>query len=202
VRIKIVGKAVLDRPAARLQLQGYNQIARRVRMILKRTLFLLLIAALALAKPAMSASASATMTVTATVIATCTITSGNLSFGNYDAIGTNATAPLNGTAAITATCTQGAAATVDIDQGLNANGSGNSMQRRMKGTGTNYLNYAIYKDSAHSQPWGTKTSGTTATVTGAGGATPVSLTAYGSVPGAQSVAAGSYTDSVAVTINY
>lgn len=71
--------------------------------MLKRTLFLLLIAALGVAKPAMGASASATMTVTATVISTCTITSGNLSFGNYDAIGTNATAPLNGTAAITAT---------------------------------------------------------------------------------------------------
>ncbi len=170
--------------------------------MMKRPLFLVLITVLAVAKPAMGASASATMTVTATVIATCTITSGNLSFGNYDAVGANATAPLNGTAAISATCTQGAAATVDIDQGLNASGSGNSMQRRMKGTGTNYLAYGIYQDSAHSKPWGSKTSGTTVSVTGAGGATPVHLTAYGSVPGAQNVSTGSYTDSVAVTINY
>ncbi|HTZ54984.1 MAG TPA: spore coat U domain-containing protein [Candidatus Acidoferrum sp.] len=171
-------------------------------MIRKWMLFFVLIAALAIAKPAMGASASATMTVTATVIATCTITSGNLSFGNYDAVGANATAPLNGTAAIKATCTQGAAATVDIDQGLNASGSGNSMQRRMKGTGTNYLSYSIYQDSAHSKPWGSKTSGTTVSVTGAGGTTPVTLTAYGSVPSAQNAPVGSYTDSVAVTINY
>lgn len=171
-------------------------------MMLKRTLFALLVAALAFTKPVMGASASATMTVTATVISTCTINSGNLSFGNYDAIGTNATAPLNGTAAITATCTQGASATVDIDQGLNSSGSGNSMQRRMKGTGTNYLTYNIYQDSAHSKAWGTKTSGTAATITGTGGTTPVALTAYGSVPGAQNVATGTYTDSVAVTINY
>ena len=171
-------------------------------MMLKRSFFLVLIAALALAKPAIGASASATMTVTATVIATCTITSGNLSFGNYDAIGTNATAPLNGTASITATCTQGAAATVDIDSGLNPSGTGNSQTRRMKGSGTNYLSYNIYSDSAHSKPWGSKTSGTTVPVTGAGGTSPVTLTAYGSVPGAQSAPVGSYTDSVAVTINY
>ena len=171
-------------------------------MILKRTLIALFIATLALAKPAVGASGSATMTVTATVIATCTISSGNLSFGNYDAIGTNATAPLNATAAITATCTQGAAATVDIDQGLNASGTGNAMSRRMKGSGTNYLGYAIFQDSAHSKPWGSKTSGTTVSVTGAGGTTPVALTAYGSVPGAQNVPVGSYTDSDAVTINY
>ncbi len=170
--------------------------------MLKRTLFFVLIAALAVPKPAMGGSASASMTVTATVISTCTITSGNLSFGNYDAIGANATAPLNATAAITATCTQGAAATVDIDQGLNSSGSGTSMQRRMKGTGTNYLSYNIYQDSAHSKPWGSKTSGTTVSVTGAGGTTPVAITAYGSVAGAQNVATGTYTDSVAVTINY
>jgi spore coat protein U-like protein len=171
-------------------------------MMPKRMFYLLLAAALCSASPANAGSASATMTVTATVISTCTINSGNLSFGNYDAVGTNATAPLLGTASITATCTQGAAATVDIDAGLNPTGTGNTQARRMKGTGTNYLAYGIYKDSAHSSPWGTKTSGTTASVTGAGGTTPVSLTAYGSVPSAQNVPVGSYTDSVAVTINY
>jgi spore coat protein U-like protein len=170
-------------------------------MILRRT-FYLLVAALVLATPAGAATASATMTVTATVIATCTISSGNLAFGNYDAVGTNATVPLVGTATIRATCTQGAAATVDIDAGLNPSGTGNAQQRRMKGTGTNYLAYGIYSDAAHSQAWGTKTSGTTVSVTGAGGTTPVSLTAYGSVPSAQNVPVGTYTDSVAVTINY
>lgn len=168
----------------------------------KRTLFAVLIVALAFARPAMGASASATMTVTATVIATCTINSGNLSFGNYDAIGANSSAPLNGTAAITATCTQGASASVDIDPGLNASGVGNSQHRRMKGVGEKYLGYDIYQDSAHSRPWGTKTSGTAVSVTGSGGTTPVRLTAYGSVPGAQNIPVGSYTDSVAVTINY
>ncbi len=171
-------------------------------MMPKRTFYIVLAAALCLASPAKAGSVSATMSVTATVISTCTISSGNLSFGNYDAVGSNASAPLLGTAAISATCTQGASAMVDIDAGLNPIGTGNTQTRRMKGTGTNYLSYGIYKDSAHSQPWGTKTSGTTASVTGAGGTTPVSLTAYGSVASAQNVPVGSYTDSVAVTINY
>ena len=171
-------------------------------MIPRRTFYLPLVAALCLASPANAGSVSATMTVTATVVATCTISSGNLAFGNYDAIGTNATAPLLGTAAVSATCTQGSSATVDIYPGLNPSGTGNAQQRRMKGTGTNYLAYAIYSDSAHTHAWGTKTSGTTVSVTGAGGATPVSLTAYGSVPNAQNIPVGTYTDSVAVTVNY
>lgn len=171
-------------------------------MIARRILYMLLAALPCLASAAGAGSVSATMNVTATVIATCTVTAGNLNFGNYDAIGANSTAPLVGTAAVNATCTQGATATVDIDAGLNPSGTGNAQARRMKGTGTNYLAYGIYSDSAHSKPWGTKTSGTTVAVTGAGGATPVSLTAYGSVPNAQNVPVGSYTDSVAVTINY
>jgi len=172
--------------------------------MLRRTLYLLLAAALCLpAIPAGAGSASATMIVTATVVATCTITSDNLNFGNYDPVGTNASAPLLGSASVTATCTQGAAALVDIDAGLNPSGTGNAQTRRMKGPGASqYLTYDIYSDSGHSQRWGTKTSGTTVSVTGAGGATPVHLTAYGSVPSAQNVTVGAYTDSVAVTINY
>jgi len=171
---------------------------------LKRLLFFALAAAFAASgAPASAGSSSATMIVTATVISTCTITSGNLNFGNYDAIGANAGAALLGTAEITATCSNGATAEVDIDQGLNPTGSGNAQQRRMKGPGsTNFLNYDIYKDSARSQRWGTKTSGTTQPVTGGGSSAPVRLTAYGSVPPAQSAQVGAYTDSVAVTINY
>lgn len=173
-------------------------------MMLKRTHYLLLAAALCLpAMPASAGSGSATMIVTATVVSTCTITADNLNFGNYDPVGANASAALLGSASITATCTQGATAHVDIDAGLNPSGTGNAQTRRMKGPGsTQYLTYDIYQDSGHSQRWGTKTSGTVKDVTGSGGATPVHLTAYGSVPSAQNVQVGSYTDSVAVTINY
>ncbi|MBV8246154.1 MAG: spore coat protein U domain-containing protein [Candidatus Eremiobacteraeota bacterium] len=143
------------------------------------------------------------MTVTATVVASCTLTSGNLNFGNYNPIGANAGAALLGTAEVTATCSQGACAQVDIDPGLNPSGSGNAQQRRMKGPGSSsYLGYDIYKDSGRTQRWGSKTSGSTVSVTGGGSAAPVRLTAYGSVPAAQQVQVGAYTDSVAVTINY
>jgi len=174
-------------------------------MMVRRTLYLLLVVALCLGAPPAArarSSASATMTVTATVISTCTISSGNLAFGNYDAVGANATTPLNATSQISTTCTQGATATVDIDAGLNPSGTGNAQQRRMKGTGTNYLLYDIYQDASRNQRWGTKTSGTTRPVTGTGAGTPESLTAYGSVPSGQNASVGSYTDSVAVTVNY
>lgn len=172
-------------------------------MIARRSLYLLAAAVVCLSSPVQAGSASATMNVTATVISTCTISSGNLTFGNYDAIGKNATAALTATAQISATCTQGATATIDIDAGLHPSGTGNAQTRRMKGTGaTDYLTYDIYQDSSHNQRWGTKTSGTTRPLTGGGAGTPVGLTAYGSVPAAQGAPVGSYSDSVSVTVNY
>jgi len=67
-------------------------------------------------------------------------------------------------------------------------------------SGTNVLNYQLYSDSARSTIWG-NTVGTD-TVTGSGTGLALDHTVYGSIPAAQVVPAGSYQDTITVTISY
>ena len=63
----------------------------------------------------------------------------------------------------------------------------------------NSIQYGIYKDSAHSQPWGNTVGVNTATGTGPS----ATLTAYGQVPAqAPAPTPGSYADIVGVTVTY
>ena len=78
---------------------------------------------------------SASLTVSATVSKNCTISTAPVTFGAYDSVTANATAPLDGIGTVTVTCTKGAAAKV----GLNAGGNAQGTTRRMAGTATEYL---------------------------------------------------------------
>jgi spore coat protein U-like protein len=65
--------------------------------------------------------------------------------------------------------------------------------------GGNSIRYGIYKDSAHSQPWGN----TVGVNTAAGTGPSATLTAYGQVPAqAPAPAPGSYADVVGVTVTH
>ena len=76
-------------------------------------------ALLALSHNALKAqSASASLQVSANVQKNCTITTAPVSFGNYDSVTANATAPLDGIGKITVKCTKGAAAKVALAQAL------------------------------------------------------------------------------------
>ncbi|MFT6452984.1 MAG: hypothetical protein ACJA06_002493 [Halocynthiibacter sp.] len=61
------------------------------------------------------------------------------------------------------------------------------------------LNYGIYIDSAHSQPWGSLPG---ATVSGVGAGLSQSYPVYGRIPAGQTAAVGVITDSVLVTVSY
>ena len=138
-------------------------------------------------------SATSGFTVSATVSANCTISSGALAFGAYDPVVANASTNLDQTSTITVACTKGSTSTVSLDNGSNASGS----TRRMK-SGTVYLTYEMYNDSARSVVWNsTNTVSYTAASKAATG-----LTLYGRVAAGQDVPSGSYTDSVVATINF
>jgi spore coat protein U-like protein len=68
--------------------------------------------------------------------------------------------------------------------------------------GANLLNYAVYTDSARSTVWGDGGAGATATIDGTGSGTAQSTTIYGRIPAGQTVPAGSYSDTVNVTVTY
>jgi spore coat protein U domain-containing protein, fimbrial subunit CupE1/2/3/6 len=122
---------------------------------MKRTV-LSLIAVAAMTAPAFAASQSANLNVTASVSAQCTITTTPVAFGAYDPIVANAAADLTASGSVNVACTKGTAATIDLGNG----GSFLGGTRRM-GSGSDFLNYGLFKDAALSQAWGTGIAGGT-----------------------------------------
>jgi spore coat protein U-like protein len=147
-----------------------------------------------------AATATSNMAVTTTVATACTISAGALSFGSYDP---TASADNQATGTITSTCTSGGAAKITMSEGANKlTGSTTSVPKRaMKTAGETpqTLAYHLYRDSDRTAVWG-NTDATGEGLTGTGSA--VTTTVYGAITKNQTVSAGTFTDTVAVTITY
>lgn len=156
----------------------------------------LLAALLAARSPAQAATASGTLTVNATVVSACLISNGTLSFGSYDPTAASAT---NGSTTLTLTCTPGTAYNIGLSAGA---GSGATVALRQLTNGANTLGYKLFRDASRTLNWGV----TIGTDTLAGTTSSVSLTntitVYGQVPAQQTAVAGSYADTVAITVTY
>jgi len=139
-----------------------------------------------------AATSTANLNVSVTVVNNCTISTTPLAFGTYDTL---SSADTDATGTVEITCTQGATATIGLDLGANASAS----TRRMKDATTNHLTYEIYNESTRTTIWNATN------VVNAGSApsnAPRSFTAYGRIAGAQSVPAGSYSDTVVATVDF
>lgn len=155
--------------------------------------------AAALASPAYAVgTATGTMTVTTSVANSCTITTGPMTFADYDP---SAVVDLDATATITSTCTSGGSTKMTMSQGDNAltGSSVTTPLRAMDDGNDNALGYFLYSDSAGGTVWG-DTADTGKAITATGNADPT--TVYGRIPKGQTPPAGSYTDSVLVTLTY
>jgi spore coat protein U-like protein len=133
------------------------------------------------------------MTVEANVAGVCEVVPGLLAFGSYDAIGANATNPLDAQGQIGVRCTRNTPYTVGLDFG--ANGSGAT--RRMA-NGAARLTYELYSDATRMSVWtpGAPIGGT------AGSTLEIPLAVYGRIPPAQLVQAGPYLDTVIATVTF
>lgn len=146
------------------------------------------------ANNAAAATATTTMGVSATVSSVCLISANAINLGTYDAVaGTAVTA----TTTVSATCTSGSTYDVGISVG---NGTGATVAARKLTSGANTLTYSLYSDAGHTTAWG-DTVGTN-TVAGTGNGTAQSITVYGKINASQNVPAGSYSDTVNVTVTY
>jgi spore coat protein U-like protein len=163
---------------------------------MKRTILSLAILSL-VSVPAFAATATANLNVSASVSAVCTINTAPVAFGAYDPVVANAAANLNGSGTVTVACTKGASATIDLGNGGNLSGG----SRRM-GSGSDFLNYALYKDAARTQVWGTGLAGGTTLTYNSATKAATAITVYGTVPQNQDVTVGAYSDVVLATINY
>lgn len=148
----------------------------------------------------LAGTATGSLTVNATVSSTCLVSSGGgtLSFGAYDPINTNASAPLQQSGTFQIQCTNGLTATILLGQGLNAgSGSTDAAPIRNMTNGTSMLNYQLYTTGARSTVWD-NASGVSQLTTGQ----TQTMTVYGSIPAGQNVTSGSYSDTVVITVNY
>ena len=163
---------------------------------MKRTV-LSLIAMTVLSVPAFAAQQTANLNVTASVAANCTITTSPVAFGAYDPVVANASTDLTASGSVNVACTKGTPATIDLGNGGNLSGG----SRRM-GSGSDFLNYALYKDAARTQVWGSGLAGGSTAAYNAATKASTAVTVYGTVPQSQDVTVGAYSDVVLATINY
>jgi spore coat protein U-like protein len=164
---------------------------------MKKSIFILSLLALSwvFAGIAYAGSVTSTLTISGTLLATCEVSTTPVAFGNYDA---SADVYANGD--ISLNCTQPTPYVIYLDAGLYQGG-----QERFIGNGTPYY---LYKDSgllnewgdsgyANTYPWGSGLAGT-------GDGYLHSHIVYGRLhsTGAFGSAAGSYTDTVTVTVQF
>jgi spore coat protein U-like protein len=156
------------------------------------------VAALAIAAfPASAATTTSSLAVDATVTANCSVSTTAVSFGSVNVLsGTNADA----TGGLSVTCTSGTAWSASADAGA---GTGATLATRKMASGANLLNYALYTDSARTTVWGDAATTATVKYSGTGTGAAQANTIYGRVASGQtSVPAGSYADTVTVTVTY
>jgi spore coat protein U-like protein len=166
------------------------------------TLAMILAGCVFAATTSRAGTASANLTVQMTVTASCTINAATLTFPSV--AGTSLTStPATGNTTLSVTCTNGSPYAIGMGQGLNFLGGLN----RMVSSG-NFLPYGLYLDAAYTQPWTTAADNNSCTIvngcylgTGSGSAQTVPI--YGQVPTiVLAPAAGTYSDTVSMTVTY
>lgn len=137
---------------------------------------------------------SDTIAVSATVISSCNVDASDLPFGDYDPVSAG---PLDAATTVDVTCTSGTSYVVALDEGLGAGAT--VAVRRMTG-GADVLQYSLYRNAGRTNVWG-ETAGID-TVAGTGTGLAQTLNVYGRAPANQTAPAGSFSDTVTVTVTY
>lgn len=141
-----------------------------------RRLALALAAALGLSSPA------------AAVV--CSVSPQSVSFGTYDPLSPSA---LDGVGNIAVSCDAATSFTISLGTGAG------SYSGRVMTSGANQLGYNLYTDITRLTVWGDGT-GSTSTVSTI--STGGDFAVYGRMPAGQNVPAGSYADTIVVTVTY
>ncbi|WP_416798763.1 spore coat U domain-containing protein [Ciceribacter azotifigens] len=145
--------------------------------------------------PAEAQTTTDSFTVQIQITAECLINSATtLDFGASGVLSSATT----GTSEITVQCTNGTTYNVGLNAGLGAGATVAS--RKMTGPASATVTYSLYSDAAHTTVWG-ETIGTD-TVSGTGTGASQVYTVYGQVPAQSTPAAGTYSDTITVTVTY
>ena len=166
-------------------------------MNIKPTLFAAALVAAGLSvstAPSTAGTVTATMPVTITIQNACDVSSvapTTMDFGTQGPL----TSAVNQTSTISVTCTSGAAYNIGLDGGSSGNINGRTMVN-----GSNSVAYQLYSDANHTTVWGNTIGTDTVASTGTGSSQ--AFTVYGQVPAQATPPAGTYNDTVNVTVTY
>lgn len=158
------------------------------------------LAAGSFALSAQAATVTANMGVKIVIQNACDVTTTaptDLDFGTHGVLNT----VFNETTAggITVACTTGATYNIGLSAGANPSTAADINTRRMI-NGTSYVGYQLYTSAARTTAWGNTVGTNTVASTGTG--TAQTFQVYGKVPVQTTPAAGTYTDTVLVTVTY
>lgn len=131
----------------------------------------------------------------------CSVSVGSLNFPAYDFLSPT---PTDSTTTIHVSCNIPASnprAPLPVTISLSAGNYGNISQRKMSSGGMNYLNYNLFTNASYSSVWGDVTGISTQTnyVTVN---SPWDAIVYGRIPPGQNVPAGTYSDTITVTVQW
>lgn len=130
----------------------------------------------------------------------CSVASAPVTFGNYSASTVSDTA---GTVSVTCSALL-VGLTVSYVISLSTGNSGSFSLRQMQ-SGAHVLNYNLYTDAGRNNIWGDGTAGSSTVMDSYNVALlsrTIDYTVYARIPAAQFVAAGAYSDSIMVTVEY
>lgn len=139
-----------------------------------------------------------------TLVCSCSVSTSPLAFGSYDPL---LPANRDSTGNVRVTCGGVAGLLVPLTVTIGAGTSG-SMAARQMASGARRLDYNVYSSSGYTTVWGDGSGGTGSISSSIllnllGTAPPLDLPVYGRIPGSQvSVAPGTYTDTLVVTLTY
>lgn len=156
---------------------------------------------------------TAVLGVSASVAANCAISATALSFGQYESVLANATAPLNASGSVRIACTKGTAPRISMDLGQNSSAGKRYMALVPTATpaAANALYYELYQPPSATAGVGCSFPGTTLWGSAPGEtfvpSIPLSRIARiysvcGTIPAGQFVAIGTYADTVVATVNF
>jgi len=132
-------------------------------------------------------------TASANVAKQCTVSATDIDFG---AVGPLLTAT-NASSTIATKCTNTTAYQIGLDDGSNASGTTRRMRRGVSG---DYIDYELYRDANRTLRWGNTLNDDRVGATGSGATQ--NFTVYGRVPAQTTPTAGSYSDTIKVTVTY
>ena len=163
-------------------------------------------AGLSTAGYAVPATTGSTLAIGSSIATSCTVSATAISFAAY--VPGEASPAVDANGSITADCTLGGAVTIKLSQGASGNPGAMSTDsdpiRQMNGSvANNKLKYQLYTDEAGGTVWG-NTDATDVGFDAVAGNGGVNVkTVYGRIFGGQTnLAAGTYTDSVAILLTY